>query len=103
MKLALSTTMFAALLASPAVFGQTAPQVYDQRNQNQDTRIANGEKNGTLNSRQAARLNTDRTAINKEVKNDAAKNGGHLTPGEKAKVHHQVNKESAGIARTKDR
>ncbi len=103
MKLALSTTMFAMLLASPAIFGQeTKSQIYDQRNQTENNRIANGVQSGQLSSRQAAKLESNRAKINGEVAHDAAKNGGHLTPGEKATVHHQVNQESRAIGRKKN-
>jgi phage protein U len=101
MKLALSTVVFAMLLASPAVFGQNG-QVYDQRNQNQNNRVANGVQSGQLSSRQAAGLEANRAKINGEVAHDAAKNGGSLTTGEKALVHHQVNKEGHAIAYKKN-
>jgi hypothetical protein len=93
--------VFAILLASPAVFGQDG-QVYDQRVQNQNNRIANGVQSGQLSSQQAAKLDTHRAAINHEVAHDEAKNGGTLKPGEKALVHHQVNKEGHAIAYKKN-
>jgi len=101
MKLALSTTMFAMLLA-PAVFGQTKDQIYDQRNKNQDNRIADGVKSGKLDTQQAARLDANRAAINHEVRHDAIQNGGHLTNGEKTAVQHQVKAENSAIYHKKN-
>ena len=100
MKLAISSAMFAVMLATPVVFAQDGQ--YETRQKDQQARINDGTADGQLSPHQAARLDNNRARINGEVARDAAKNGGHLTPGEKATVHHQVNQESRAIARKKN-
>jgi len=72
-----------------------------QRQRNQQERIAQGIKSGQLNARETARLEGREAHINKEIHNDRAANGGHLTPAEKAKVNRQENRTSRAIYRQK--
>jgi hypothetical protein len=72
-----------------------------QRQRNQQERIAQGVKSGQLNARETARLEGREAHINKEIHNDRAANGGHLTPAEKAKVNRQENRTSRAIYRQK--
>jgi hypothetical protein len=72
-----------------------------QRQRNQQERIAQGVKSGQLNARETARLEGREAHINKEIHNDRAANGGHLTPAEKAKVNRQENRTSHAIYRQK--
>jgi hypothetical protein len=87
---------------APAPAPATGGQVYQDRQANQQKRIANGQASGKLSTGQAAKLDKNQAKINHEVAKDAAKNGGALTPGEKAKVHKQMNKESKDIAKDKN-
>lgn len=115
MKRTLFCTFFAAALTAASSFAQdpapapapapaptTGAQVYQDRQANQQKRIANGQASGKLSNGQAAKLDKNQAKINHEVAKDAAKNGGTLTPGQKAKVHHQMNKESKDIAKDKN-
>jgi hypothetical protein len=72
-----------------------------QRQRNQQERIAQGVKSGQLNARETARLEGREAHINKEIHNDRAANGGHLTPAEKAEVNRQENRTSRAIYRQK--
>src|SRR5215472_11413106 len=71
------------------------------RRENQQDRIANGVASGKLSAGQTARLEKGETAINKEVHNDRAANGGTLTAAEKKQVNQQQNQISGKIYRAK--
>jgi len=72
-----------------------------QRERNQQERIAQGVKSGQLTSGEAAHLEGREAAINKEVHNDRAANGGKLTPAERRQVNRQENRTSKAIYRKK--
>ena len=69
----------------------------DKRRENQQDRIANGIQSGKLTAGEAAKLETQETRINKEVKSDRAVNGGNLTNKQKKQVNSQLNRESRRI------
>jgi hypothetical protein len=69
----------------------------DKRRENQQDRIANGIQSGKLTAGEAAKLETQETRINKEVKSDRAVNGGNLTNKQKTQVNSQLNRESRRI------
>jgi hypothetical protein len=71
------------------------------RRENQQDRIANGVASDKLSAGQTARLEKGETAINKEVHNDRAANGGTLTAAEKKQVNQQQNQMSGKIYRAK--
>jgi hypothetical protein len=73
----------------------------DSRRYNQQQRIANGIASGRMNAAEASRVEHKEAAINHEVHNERAANGGHLTGGERAQVNHQQNQVSRQIYRTK--
>jgi hypothetical protein len=50
---------------------------------------------------EAAHAERNESAINREVRNDRAANGGHLTQAEKQQVNHQQNRESKQIYKEK--
>jgi hypothetical protein len=66
-----------------------------QRQQNQQDRIANGLRNGTMNANQAAHVENREQGINEQVHADRQANGGKLTGAEKS----QINKEQNGASR----
>jgi|SRR5450432_1459680 hypothetical protein len=108
MKSVLKTAMFAGALAVFAVpaFSQTAtpasaPATVNQRQENQQDRIAQGVKSGQLTAGETANLETREAAINHEVKTDRAANDGHLTPAEHRQVTRQQNRTSNAIYRKK--
>ncbi len=72
-----------------------------KRQENQQDRIAQGIKSGQLTPRETAHLEGRESAINKEVKNDRAANGGKLTPAEHRQVNRQQNRTSNAIYRKK--
>ena len=61
------------------------------RRENQQDRIAQGIRSGSLNAAQTARLEKGESAINQEVHTDRSLNGGKLTPAEKTQVNRQQN------------
>jgi len=83
-----------------ALAGMSFAQV-NARRENQQDRIAQGVRSGSLTPRETARLENQEARINHEVHRDRAANGGHLTPGERAHVNRQLNRESARIYRAK--
>jgi hypothetical protein len=66
-----------------------------QRRENQQDRIANGIRNGTMNAGQAARDENREQGINQQIRADRAGNGGKLTGQE----HAQINREQNGVSR----
>jgi hypothetical protein len=66
-----------------------------QRRENQQDRIANGIRNGSMTAGEAARTENREQGINQQVHADRAANGGKLTPQEKG----QINKEQNGASR----
>lgn len=67
------------------------------RQREQQERIGQGIKSGSLTPAEAARMENQEKHVNREVARDRAANGGTLTPGERAKVNHQQNKVSRHI------
>ncbi len=72
-----------------------------QRQRLQQERIAQGVKSGQLTAGETAHLEGRESAINKEVHNDRAANGGTLTPAERRQVNRQQNRTSGAIYRKK--
>ncbi len=58
-------------------------------------------KSGQLTPSETAHLERRETAIDKEVKNDRAANGGTLTPAERRQVNRQEKRTSNAIYRKK--
>jgi hypothetical protein len=69
----------------------------DRRRENQQDRIANGIRSGQLTAGEAARLETQESNINREVRSDRKANGGNLTNKQKAQVNRQLDRESNRI------
>jgi hypothetical protein len=72
-------------------------QTIQQREENQQDRIAQGVKSGAISPEQAAQLKKNDARINNAVRNDLKANGGKLTSQEQAQVNHQLNRESRQI------
>jgi len=85
--------------AGPGVVDPGHPRVNEvnTREQNQQDRIANGEKNGTLTPGQASRLEGQQQHIENQEKRDMAKNNGHLTKGEQKQLNKEQNHASKRI------
>lgn len=71
-----------------------------QRQLNQQQRIADGVQNGSLNAREAARMEARETAVNKEIRKDR-RDGGGMTNAERAKINRQQNRNSKAVYRQK--
>jgi hypothetical protein len=72
-----------------------------QRKENQQARIANGVKNGSLSPRETAHLEGREAHLNHEIAADRRGDDGHLTTGERATINHQQNRISRSIYRDK--
>ena len=64
---------------------------------NQNKRIQEGEKNGSLSKGEAKQLHQEDHKIRKEERHMAAKDGGHITKKDQAKLNRQENKVSKQI------
>ena len=84
--------------ANTAHYGNTE---VGQRRENQQDRIANGLRNGSMNAGQAARDENREQGINQQVRADRAGNGGRLSGQERAQVNHEQNHVSRTIYRQK--
>src|ERR1700682_5990756 len=91
--------MIGMMLLASVTFAQD-PKLA-QRKENQQDRIANGVKNGSLTPRETAHLEHKEVKINKEVRADRKANGGNLTNNEKKQINQQQNKVSKDIYRNK--
>ncbi len=72
-----------------------------QRRENQQDRIANGIKNGSMTAGEAARTENREQGINQQIRADRAANGGRLTGQEKRQINRQQNGASRQIYRQK--
>ena len=75
--------------------------VTGKRAENQQDRIANGVKNGSLTPGEASRLERQESNIHHEARDMREDNGGKLTQADKQKLNHQQNVESHRIYRAK--
>jgi len=89
--------------AGPGVDDPGHPRVNEvnQREQNQQDRIANGVKNGTMTPGQAAHVEKQEQHIENQEKRDMARNNGHLTKAEQKQLNKEQNKTSKEIYRDK--
>jgi len=69
----------------------------NQREENQQDRIAQGVSNGTLSPQEAAKLEKGESRIQQQEAQDLQKNNGHLTPAEQAKLNSEENRQSRRI------
>lgn len=71
------------------------------REQNQQDRIANGVKNGTMTPGQAARVENREQHIENQEKADMAAHNGHLTKAEQKQLNREQNRTSKQIYKDK--
>ena len=69
----------------------------NQRLANQNKRINQGVKNGTLTKDQATQLHKEDRQIRQEERDMASQNGGHITKQEQRTLNQQENKVSRQI------
>ena len=96
MKLSLVATALLALTGTVAM-----AQNINQRKVDQQDRIANGVKNGSLTPRETSHLENREANLNRTIRTDRKGDDGHLTPGEKASINNRQNRISRGIYRDK--
>jgi hypothetical protein len=77
------------------------PNKVDDREANQQQRVANGLRSGQETSGEAGRSNANQAKVAKEVHNDRTANGGALTKQEKQQVNKQQNQNSKQIRNQK--
>jgi len=95
-----SAAVTLALVAGTAAFAQEDHPRREQVNgrlENQDKRIQEGEKSGKLSRGQARQLHQEDRNMRKEERHMAAKDGGHITKKDQAKLNRQENKVSKQI------
>jgi hypothetical protein len=92
---------FTVLVASLVFSSVALAAEVDNREANQQARIAEGVKSGQLTPGETARLDNREAHINNEIARDRAANGGHLTAAERAKVNRQQDRTSNAIYRDK--
>ncbi len=72
-----------------------------QRRENQQDRIADGIRNGSMTAGEVARSENREQGINQQVRADRAAHGGRLTGQEKRQINHEQNGASRQIYREK--
>jgi hypothetical protein len=108
----IATLAFGGLLAAPG-FAQNPntqgagpgkddpnhPRVnqVNNREQNQQNRIANGMKSGAVTPKEAGKLEAQQQRIENSEKKDMAAHNGHLTKTEQANLNKRQNKASENI------
>ena len=96
--------MILTMVAAGLIVGTTGITFADdihQRKVNQQERIGNGVKNGTLSPKETVNLEKKEGALNHEIHHDRVQNGGNLTNKEKAQVNRQQNHLSRQIYKDK--
>jgi hypothetical protein len=89
--------------AGPGQVDPGHPRVNEvnKREQNQQDRIANGVKNGTMAPGQAARVEKREQHIENQEKADMAAHNGHLTKAEQKQLNREQNRTSKQIYKDK--
>lgn len=75
----------------------------NNRETNQQNRIANGVKNGKLTPGQTAHLEKGEQRLQNNEKKDMAKDNGHLTKQNQRQLNHEANNMSKRIAKDKNK
>jgi PPM family protein phosphatase len=89
--------------AGPRVVDPGHPRVNEinQREQNQQDRIANGVKSGQLTPGETQRLERGEQRLENNEKKDMAKDNGHLTKADQQKLNREANHMSKRIYKDK--
>lgn len=78
---------------------RVAPNEVDNREANQQQRVANGLRNGDESSGEAARANEAQANLDRQIQNDRRGDEGRLTAQERRQVAHRQNNNSRQIYR----
>ena len=102
-KMLLTISAAALLLGATGVASADNPPEgrIKERKENQQRRIGNGVKNGSLTPKETTHLEHKEANLNKEIRADRKQNGGNLTNKEKAQVNRQQNRLSKDIYKQK--
>ena len=73
----------------------------DRRQHRQEKRIEQGEKSGKLTPAAEGKLQGEHRAVRKQINQERAANGGHLTRSERRQVNREQNAESKEIYQDK--
>lgn len=89
--------------AGPGTVDPLHPRVnqVNRRQTRQQKRIANGINNGSLNPKEAARLEKREAGVQRQEERDMAKHNGHLTKAEQRQLNRRENRISRSIYRDK--
>jgi len=89
--------------AGPGVVDPGHPRVnqVNGRETNQQNRIANGVKNGSLSPKQTSNLENREANVQSREKKDMAAHNGHLTKAEQNGINRQQNRISKSIYKDK--
>jgi Skp family chaperone for outer membrane proteins len=89
--------------AGPGVVDPGHPRVNEvnQREENQQKRIANGINNGSLNAHETANLERREASVQKQEQADMAKHNGHLTKSEQRQLNRRQDRISHSIYKDK--
>ena len=89
--------------AGPGVVDPGHPRVNEvnQREENQQQRIANGVKSGKLSAQQTANLEKREASVQNREQKDMAAHNGHLTKAEQKGINRQQNRISKSIYKDK--
>ena len=89
-----------AIFAAVLLLSLHAEQTIVQREANQQARINQGRKSGTLTKAEAGRLEAQQVALRRQVRRDRV-DGGGLSVAERARIERKQDKQNRRIARQK--
>lgn len=89
--------------AGPGVVDPGHPRVNEvnQREANQQKRIANGINNGSMNAHETANVERREASVQKQEQADMAKHNGHLTKVEQRQLNRRQDRISRSIYKDK--
>ena len=89
--------------AGPGVVDPGHPRVNEvnKREQNQQNRIANGLKNGSMSAQQASNVEKREASVQNQEQKDMAAHNGHLTKAEQRQLNRRENRISKTIYKDK--
>jgi hypothetical protein len=91
----------AALVGVGIAAGAAQAQNLDQRHYNQQRRVEQGIRHGSVTPREAHRIEHQQRSIDRQEARLRDRNGGHLTRYDRARLRHRENRASRHIYRAK--
>lgn len=93
--------MFGALMAVGLMAGAAQAQTVDQRHVDQQDRVANGVASGQLTPGETGRVERQQGSIDRQENRMRARDDGHLTAVDRARLQTRENRASRHIYRAK--